>query len=321
MDWGVVMKEILLYCDGSFRRLKQGNASLIIDKENQKEKTLIYRNGTSYDSQEAELNSVIFGLEYIKEYSKLSKDTGYAIEINTDVDTIVEFTNEKIYLEWDSVNWKRRGKPIWKNIKLWYKLMLLLKYFGEENITANKINSETNEMHRIAHIVSYRMSSKYYMYMKTRNFHLNQFDIMPNLNTLFRMSTNITIPEMKLDKPKSEMPWVTKNGNENDFRNKIKWYDKINEEIIEIQVADIILEDEIHLRCESVTFNGRLYEYAKKGMIVKPVVVRKVEQAGEFKYVLVMGVQRFFAAKILDIKTIPAVIVPLNHLEFKSQLS
>ncbi|NSW90040.1 MAG: ParB N-terminal domain-containing protein [Firmicutes bacterium] len=91
----------------------------------------------------------------------------------------------------------------------------------------------------------------------------------------------------------------------------IKWY--MLEEVTEINVKDIILTEDIHLNVQNFIFSINLKEIAKTMEITTPIAVRPLEGG---KYSLVIGAARYFAAKILDIEKIPAVITDMSHDEF-----
>lgn len=103
-------------------------------------------------------------------------------------------------------------------------------------------------------------------------------------------------------------------GNESKDEKKIKdiiWYTP--EEVTEINVRDIILTEDIHLNVQNFIFKISLKEIAETKIITVPVAVRPFEGG---KYSLVTGIARYFAAKILDIERVPAVITNMSHDEF-----
>lgn len=91
----------------------------------------------------------------------------------------------------------------------------------------------------------------------------------------------------------------------------INWYGP--EEIVTVNTNDIVLTEDIHLNTHNFIFNLNLKEVKNSGQISVPVAVRPIEKG---KYSLVSGVTRYFAAKILDIEKIPAVITDMSHDEF-----
>ncbi|AOR23114.1 hypothetical protein [Clostridium taeniosporum] len=62
----------------------------------------------------------------------------------------------------------------------------------------------------------------------------------------------------------------------------------INDNVINIPTKDIVLEEEIHLSCTKINFNGKLKVYYEQRKIETPIAVIKVSDS---KYVLVVGVQ------------------------------
>jgi hypothetical protein len=91
----------------------------------------------------------------------------------------------------------------------------------------------------------------------------------------------------------------------------ITWYTP--EEIKEINVSDITLTEDIHLNVQNFVFKINLKELSKTRNISVPIAVRAIDQG---KYALVTGAARYYAAKILDIQKIPAVITDMGHDEF-----
>lgn len=89
------------------------------------------------------------------------------------------------------------------------------------------------------------------------------------------------------------------------------WYD--DDEVTEMRVKDIILMEDIHTKVQNFVFKMGLDEIIQTGKITMPIAVRPAENG---KYSLVTGVARYFAAKILDVETIPVVITDLKHDEF-----
>lgn len=94
------------------------------------------------------------------------------------------------------------------------------------------------------------------------------------------------------------------------FRNT-EWY--MPEEVTELDVQDIILTEDVHLSVQNFVFRINLKHYSESGKISIPVAVRPLNDG---KYSLVTGAARYFAAKILNIPRIPAVITDMGHDEF-----
>jgi hypothetical protein len=91
----------------------------------------------------------------------------------------------------------------------------------------------------------------------------------------------------------------------------IQWYTP--EEIIMLDTASIVLTEDIHLNTQNVYFGINLKDVSKKGEICGAIAVRPIDNG---KYSLVIGAARYFAAKILDIPKMPAVITDMNREEF-----
>lgn len=97
-----------------------------------------------------------------------------------------------------------------------------------------------------------------------------------------------------------------------DYSDLLKtWYE--DEEITHINVKDIVLEEDTHLKVKHFSFHFDLDNYSNNPDKFHPVAVRPSEDG---KYILVIGASRYFAAKIMDIGKIPAVIKNMNHEEF-----
>ncbi|MDS0527123.1 ParB N-terminal domain-containing protein [Clostridium sp. SHJSY1] len=320
------MKEIVLCTDGSFKNKTQANAAIIYDKSNIYDKTLIYRTGKGKNSEEAEINSVIHGLEYIKEYNAINQED-CLIEVRSDLIFLVEFINEKLYKEWNNNDWINgpRGRVIKTGPRLWYKLMLLIKHFGEENVISTKVTQKEDDIHKIVDKVAYNMLK--INNMKLQTFYKTTIKDFSNIADLINSSEVIKVPEMKLDKSKSKLPWCVSKRNArketkkmHEIENKLtdmSWFEKLNDRVGYIPTNNIILQEEIHLNCYQMNFNGKLKEYSETDKVDKPIVIKKIS---EDKYALVMGIQRYFAAKILDIEFIPAIVTDYNNSDFNIQM-
>jgi hypothetical protein len=86
-----------------------------------------------------------------------------------------------------------------------------------------------------------------------------------------------------------------------------------SEEIVEVNVKDIIITENIHLNVQNFTFSINIKGLSKTKTIDTPIAIRPLENG---KYSVVAGIVRYFAAKILDIEKIPAVITNMSHDEF-----
>lgn len=93
-----------------------------------------------------------------------------------------------------------------------------------------------------------------------------------------------------------------------------QWIDSIDSDIVSLPVEDIFITELEHLKCKRIDFNGVLAKVNKENEITTPVAVRRIAESN--KYSLVAGIKRLFSAKILGIKTIPAIITEIGHSEF-----
>lgn len=91
----------------------------------------------------------------------------------------------------------------------------------------------------------------------------------------------------------------------------IQWY--MPEEVTMLDTGSIMLTEDIHLNTQNVSFGINLKDASKEGAINGAIAVKPL---GNGKYSLVIGAARYFAAKILDIPKIPAVITDMSREEF-----
>lgn len=92
---------------------------------------------------------------------------------------------------------------------------------------------------------------------------------------------------------------------------RIKWKYSPGDVIL-IDCKDIDIVEEVHLNCKEITFGKLLKQIIEKGQIKFPIAVRKVDE----RYVLIAGIARLTAAKLLNLQQVPCVILDLNHDEF-----
>ncbi|AOR23112.1 hypothetical protein [Clostridium taeniosporum] len=81
------------------------------------------RKSTSPQILLAELCSVIYGLEHVRESIYGNE------EVRSDLQQIVEFINDRIYDEWDKVAWRKGRKPIRRILNTGISLCFLLNFF------------------------------------------------------------------------------------------------------------------------------------------------------------------------------------------------
>ncbi len=92
------------------------------------------------------------------------------------------------------------------------------------------------------------------------------------------------------------------------------WHNE--EEITEVDVKNIVLTEDIHLKNDNFTFRFDIKDTKEKVETLSPIAVRPIEDG---KYSLVIGATLYFSAKILDIPKLPAVITDMNHDEFMAK--
>lgn len=96
----------------------------------------------------------------------------------------------------------------------------------------------------------------------------------------------------------------------------ITWLDVINQDTVSINTADIILTEDVHLKCKKLNLQGNMQKFAKNMTIDKPIAIKRIDNN---KYALVMGLTRLIMAKTLGIPAIPCILTELNFNEFKQQ--
>lgn len=303
------MKKITICCAGSFQNKKSGFAAAIYYEDLIREIDVIYSNSSCNTSHIAELQAVISGLEYVQQKFNLI-DSDITIEVKTDAITIVEFMENRKFEEWDKVSWRRGNKPIHAEVRERYKLSYICKEIGIERIKFIKTDNKSDKVHKMSHHYAKQALSlnlfkkEHYNLLKSANLH----DYKKN----HYKAENIVIQETKLDRTKSQMPW-TKNQIRKQEKLKINWLEYIKEESIEdIAIKDIILAEDVHLKAQEVNLNGKLAKYLKTRTIDRPILVRRIESN---KYILVLGITRFIAAKVLDFDSIPGILTELNYEE------
>jgi ribonuclease HI len=297
------MKHITVNTDASYKN-KKASMGAAIKYGGEEELEIIYGNMRGKTSQQAELIGAISGLEYV--FESVERENGdYFIELRTDQEGIVNFIENRLYLEWDKVSWVRGNSPICSHPREWYKLMLLCKGFGLDKIKAVKVNNKNDVVHRIAHFFA-RLGLKENSF-KARHFKKLEGINLNNYQSLSHEISDLYIEEFPLDRSKSKMPWCLakreKKGKD-DAGENINWLEKWDHEPVEIEVENIYIHEPKHLASEIINFR-RFAEYHEKGFIDTPIAVKRI--TGN-RFSLVMGISRLVMAKALGIKTIPTYI-------------
>lgn len=94
-----------------------------------------------------------------------------------------------------------------------------------------------------------------------------------------------------------------------------KWYQNDINTIINIPVDDIYIDKKIHLKTRNITFTPNLGYYHKIGKIELPIAVRAID---DNRFFLLCGISRLCIAKLLNFRTIPAIIYNMDRKEFAS---
>lgn len=89
------------------------------------------------------------------------------------------------------------------------------------------------------------------------------------------------------------------------------WYH--NKSITQININDIELTSNEHLKTRTINLQGILLACKSKNMNSAPIAVRQLESG---KYELIAGIKSFIVSKILDFKTVQVHITELSHDEF-----
>lgn len=103
--------------------------------------------------------------------------------------------------------------------------------------------------------------------------------------------------------------------NSKTIENLNKWRDE--QLSSKIKLNKIALTDPIHLQTKAIHFNGRIDQLNYANGRPVPIVVKKVKN----KYQLLFGLKQLIIAKLLNNKTIDAIIVPLNRSELTNYIN
>lgn len=313
------MGKIIVFTDGSYINKKGGCAFLLYNENTESNQTIGYASISLNTSAQAELFAVIIALKYIHYSIKEKCD----IEIRCDYQEIVDFFNNRIYTKCEMESWaKVNGTPIRKHHKLWQELTYLYKSFHDVEVRFSKCpnrgNEYNNEVHKYARIANrekHKNKESVCILQISKNSIVEKsklsFDKIDNhLNQVicgYKERLKLINKKTQLEQPKTEHVLI-----ESD-KHMINWDSLLKEQIEIINANKIIITEKIHLKCTDINFNANLFRYASKGMIDKPIVVRNI---GNEKYSLVMGLIRYFCAKILSIESIPCILTDLHHEDF-----
>ena len=191
---------------------------------------------------------------------------------------------------------------------------------SEGNAIIEKIPEDTDD---IVHLSSIKIDEKQGISSKAENKALNFYkqhgtlsrSIVVNKETMTLVSgyeNYLLCKDLGMDAvPVSYDLVIGPEAKDEELLRDIVWYTP--EEVTKAQLNDIILTEDVHLNIQNFIFRMNLKKYSETGKITAPIAIRPL---GEGKYSVVTGAARYFAAKILNIPTIPAVITDKGHDEF-----
>lgn len=304
------MQKIILYSDGSYKNKVIGYACSINVRDINNNMKIIYGNSHGKSSIQAELTAIILGLEYILT-NILSKNEEFKIEVRTDLITAVDFIEKRQFVEWDKSSWIKNNKPIRSDTRYWYKLSLICKHIGLDNIQFINVTYSQDKLNKMMHYFARKATNE--KLLKNRYFNLITGVTCDNYLNNELSKELINLEEFQLDRTKSQMPWCKNKKTKFEESEKIHWNDCIEGEIVNIPVNEIIITEIVHLKANELKFNGKIAQYALKNSIDLPIAIRQIESN---KYSLVAGIVRLLSAKALEISTIPAYITDLGYIDF-----
>ena len=280
-------KKLIIYTDGSYAYGKSGWAFHISCNEDNASWVLGYGSYASKGSSQSELYACLESLNYWVKIEDERFNDIEVIEIRSDFLELVKFINhhQKSKFEYRLVegNYSCYTSELLSLLEIIKKLPVELR--------AKKVNNKDLNLLKV------HKMAKYSLYE------------LPNDLEKFYLETSDNQEKRFLNKKDNICRETIKEPKVLDKQN---WYDYIDTEIIFLPVDKISIEEDIHLKSKKMNFNGTLKEIKEHGSINKPIAVRK---NGE-NYILVAGMNRLCAAKLLGFKKIPAVVQEGSHLEF-----
>lgn len=296
------MKYVDIWTDGSYKAKKGGCSFYISAPEILEKQILVYSFMKAKKSTQVELLSIINAIKYLY-YLKVDLQECH-IRIMCDELSIVEVFKKKKYLIWEEKGWrKKNGKAIKSSINQWFQLTCLIRSIPEDNIEFIKVPSQKDKGNKIV--------DKYSNYARNletlREGYFTILEYFDDKNEFVEKEVVESIDSSASKKILNrENPW-----DKNYSAKRIKWkYSP--DDLILIDCKDIDIVEEVHLNCKEITFGKLLKQIIEKGQIKFPIAVRKVDE----RYVLIAGIARLTAAKLLNLQKVPCVILDLNHDEF-----
>lgn len=296
------MKHIDIWTDGSYKAKKGGCSFYISAPEILEKPILVYSFVKAKKSTQVELLSIINAIKYLY-YLKIDLKDCH-IKIMCDESSIVEAFNNKRYRVWEEKDWrKKNGKPIKSSFHEWFQLTCLVESIPEDNIEFIKVPSQKDKGNKIV--------DKYSNYARNletlREGYFTILEYFDDKNEFIEKEVVDSIDSSASKKILNRKnPW-----DKNYSTKRIKWkYSP--DDVILIDCKDIDIVEEVHLNCKEITFGKLLKQIIERRQIKFPIAVRKVDE----RYVLIAGIARLTAAKLLNLQKVPCVILDLNHDEF-----
>lgn len=274
---------LIIYTDGSYADGKSGWSFHISPNEDNTPWIMGYGSYASHGSAQSELIACLESLNYLPEIDDLRFNDIEVIEIRTDFLELVKFINNykksKFEYRLREGNYSCYIKELIELLEITRKLPVELR--------AKKVNNKDRNLLRVHKMAKYAL---YELAVDFENFYLETGD----------------------DEEKKFLNKKCRDIKDLKVYGKQNWFDYADSEVIHLPVHAIVIEEDIHLKSNKINLGGTLKEFKKNGSIDKPIAVRK---NGE-KYVLVAGMSRLCAAKLLGFDTISAIIQDIYHIEF-----
>jgi hypothetical protein len=285
--------KIIIYCDASFIDEKFGWCYKIFSNQNTSIYVLGYGCDTTISSGHAEIESSIRALANISNHNEISLDGIEVVEIRTDFLNLVTFINKR--------NDPKFEKRLIKGYYNCYSKSLLkllsiinLMPFNVIAVKVNKKDENLKQVDRYSKYASNNLLTDRLYYYSIVNSNKDIIDIIEDKSIVDYSDYTI-----------NKVP----HGDE-----KIRWYNNIKAEIVDIPLNSIDICEEVHLKAENVNFRGNLIKIKEKGFIDIPIAVKANESC---RYTLIAGISRLCSAKLLNFNTIPAIVLrDTNHIEF-----
>lgn len=317
-------EKIIVYTDASYRDSNhRGGFAFLYIYENQKiEPQIIYGSCNVKSSTAAELTAIIMAINYLQE----SQVKNHVIEIRSDELSIVDNLRTSKYEEWIKLGWKKpSGAAVTKlrSISEWYKLAILLKMNTDNIFTFTKSKESEDIFNKIVHRYS-RLG------IWSNNVKPDLYYAVKKDCKIVAKSEFMTIPIHFSEDTLmafNEKPWEGKSNKKGSSTSigkseAIRWFNAEKMEVQNINIDNILLTEDIHLKCQQIQFCGTLKRILKnKGNIMNPIAVRPID-GSDGKYTLVVGMKNLCALKILQCnKYVPCVITNETHDNFIEKYS